>query len=143
MRFQVGISPEKFQLLLNSSRAGQRIMVAGWPLFGNMLALSNLGMMLNIIISQGCDCSGIPVLYCEKCHICESCKSVEKKIRGSMGCMVSGGTSQTNMTDTVIGNCYLKSPRAYIILSTNCSMMRYHTLIGWRDQPSKLFLLKS
>ena len=37
---------------------------------------------------QGCDCSGffseIPVLYCEKCHICESCKSVEENL-GAIG----------------------------------------------------------
>ena len=105
-----------------------------WCILTLCLFMSSFGFVFN----QGCDCffSRIPVLYYEKCHICESCKAVEKKIGGYRGCMVGGGTSQTNMTDTVIGNCYLKSPRAYIILSPNCSMIRYHTLIGWRDQPS-------
>ena len=68
---------------------------------------------------------------------------LRKKLGEYRGCMVGGGTSQTNMTHTVIGNWHLKSPRAYIILSANCSMIQNHTLIGWRDQPSnrKLFLL--
>ena len=54
--------------------------------------------------------------------------------------MVGGGTSQTNMTDTVIGNCHLKSPRAYLILSTNCSMIRYHDTRSAKQR--KAFLAK-